>query len=67
MKNKTIKIPGSLWVDLVNIFYLAIQHIERTDKNSTAIDFLKKILEDSFNAGEILIIDGKIIDKEDVR
>ena len=58
-KDKIVKIPKKQWVDFINVIYTAIQHIEHTEENTDIMLTLRQIVGDSFQEGEILIVDGK--------
>ena len=65
-KNKTIEIPGELWVDFIDIMYMAIQHTEATTDNLDIMNYFRSIIGGAFRDGEILVVDGKIIDKKNL-
>lgn len=67
MKYKKIEIPEDQWVDFINIIYAAIQHINHTDENAKIMLTLRQIVGNAFHSGEVLVIDGKIVDRDHLR
>jgi len=65
-KNKTIEIPGDLWVEFIGLIYTAIQHIDATTDNIDIMNYFRSVIGGAFRDGDILIVDGKIIDKNDL-
>ena len=66
-KNKIVEIPKAQWVDFINVIYVAIQHISITKENAPIMSTLHEIVRNAFKDGEVLVVDGKIVDRDEVR
>ena len=61
---KKIDVPRELWCDFVNILYAATQHVKQTEENSDCLNFIRNEIQRSIENGDVLVIEGKIVDKE---
>ena len=64
MISKTINIPEEQWVDFINILYASIEHITHTEENAGIMMTLRQIVGDAFHKGEVLVINGKIVERD---
>ena len=64
MATKTVSIPEEQWVGFINVLYASIEHITHTEENREIMMTLRQIVGDSFHKGEVLVVDGKIVDRD---
>jgi hypothetical protein len=66
MENKNVEVPIELWADFINVIYAAVQHITPTRENAEIITHLKGIVLKAFKDEDVLVVDGKIVDKKEI-
>lgn len=62
--NHVIDVPDKLWADFINVLFAADRRIVRTPENEDVMMFIKEVIFNAFNKGDVLIVDGKIIPKD---
>lgn len=62
---KTLEIPKEIWCDFINILYSAVEHIEPTKENRNCIGFIKNEIQKAIENEEVLIVNGKIVDRDE--
>jgi hypothetical protein len=60
-----VEIPEELWAGFVDIVYAAILHITPTEENEGCLLYLQNIVEGAIEDGTVLVVDGKIVGRED--
>jgi hypothetical protein len=61
---KKIEVPDGLYADFINVLFAADRHVKRTDKNERVMMFIKEVIGNAFHSGEVLVVNGTIIDKK---
>lgn len=62
---KKLEIPKEIWCDFINVLYSAVEHIEPTDENKDCMGFIKNEIQKAIENQEVLIVSGKIVDKDE--
>jgi hypothetical protein len=67
MKTVTIEIPENLYSGLMDLFFAAIRKSDVSEKNPLLYAWIQTTIHEAFKNEDIVIIDGKIISKEDLK
>jgi len=63
---RVLEVPEDTWVSFIEVLFTAVQHITVTEENITTINFLRNVITKAFEDGDILVVDGKIIAKDEL-
>jgi len=61
---KKIEVPSHLWCEFIDVMFSAIKNIEPTKENAECMAFIKTEVYKAVEEGDILVVDGKLVDKE---